>query len=80
MSRFRFRYTFLGDHVHIRVFVGHPDQTFAKCGELVMRAYEFDTLRMVFRIANSAYIEIVPDNNPELDHRPAPPDDDECPR
>jgi hypothetical protein len=35
----------LGGHVHMRVFAGKQDGGLGKCGDLIMRDYEFDEFR-----------------------------------
>jgi len=50
MSVFRVRWQQLGGHVHCRLFCAkHPNQTYAKCGEFVVReGEEFESLRAQF--------------------------------
>lgn len=49
-----------GDHVHMRLFVGHADASMAKCGDLCMRVTEFEIFRdmsgnMQFREESDAH-------------------------
>lgn len=51
---FKFRYRFLGGHVHIRVFAGVNPHALGKCGDLIMRPEEW--LEFQTRAKSAAFI------------------------
>jgi hypothetical protein len=53
MTTFRIRFGIAGGHVHCRLFAGVPGQTFANCGEFVVRkGEEFSALVKAFSRAD----------------------------
>lgn len=47
----RVYYRELGGHTHMRVFAGEREGALAKCGDLIMRNYEFLALKAGLRPA-----------------------------
>lgn len=60
MRTIRIRYVVQGAHVHCRLFTApHPDQTFAKCGDLVFSLEEWPD---VYAQLTAGGVQFLPDS------------------